>query len=169
MHDPEELFPLIAEIRKKNIAEIVISVFCEVQEKRKDIDIIVIPFTLVIPTSSTLIEHTNRVTGMAYQIGRSRGDLDLDLLIGGGLLHDVGKVMTYEKKGDGFVAGSLEKRLRHPFIGACLVAKHGNYDLTHIVYTHSHEGGGLTRSKEAIVINHCDFIDFEIEKRKVQA
>lgn len=166
MHDPNALFPLISEIEEKKISEIVISAWCEVQERRKDIDIDDIPFTLIIATKRTLIEHTNAVTEMAFEIGRMRGDLNIDLVVAGALLHDIGKVLTYEKKGDVFVPGPLEKNLRHPVVGACLVAKYGNYHLAHIVYVHSHEGDRLSRSREAIIINHCDFIDFEIEKTK---
>ncbi|RKX71333.1 hypothetical protein DRP53_01845 [candidate division WOR-3 bacterium] len=168
MYKPEHLFPLIGRIDDSDLARIVISAWHEVQERRPGVDLKKLPFTLLIPTKRSLIDHTNAVTEMALRIGEMKGGLNLNLLIAGGLLHDIGKVLTYEKRGEGYLAGPLEKTLRHPMVGAALIARFGNFDLVHIVYTHSHEGDNLRRSKEAIIIHHCDFIDFELEKRKVQ-
>ncbi|HID32339.1 MAG TPA: HDIG domain-containing protein [bacterium (Candidatus Stahlbacteria)] len=156
MHEPKELFPLLAEIEDREIMKITTEVWIEVQKQRSDLDVKEIPFTLLIPTRKTLIEHTNTVTRMAYEIGKGRSDLNLNLVIAGGLLHDVGKVLTYKK--------DTEKTLRHPLVGAALLSRYDNLDLVHIVFTHSHEGDHLIRSKESIVVHHCDFIDFEIEK-----
>jgi hypothetical protein len=36
-----------------------------------------------------------------------------------------------------------------------------------IIYAHSHEGDKLKRSPEAVIVNHSDFIDFEIKKSLV--
>ena len=37
-------------------------------------------------------------------------------------------------------------------------------EITHIIYAHSPEGDKTKRSPEAIIVNHCDFIDFQIKK-----
>lgn len=58
-----------------------------------------IPFTLLVQTKTSLLEHTRRVTRMAMAVARERGDLNMDYVIAGGLLHDVGKLLEYEKRG----------------------------------------------------------------------
>jgi hypothetical protein len=37
-----------------------------------------------------------------------------------------------------------------------------NDEIVNIIASHSKEGEFVERCKEAIVIHHCDFIDFEI-------
>jgi len=38
------------------------------------------------------------------------------------------------------------------------------YQISHIIAAHSKEGEFVTRIPEAVIIHHCDFIDFHIEK-----
>lgn len=124
------------------------------------------PFTLLIEDSGKLIDHTKRITNLAKVIFDQRTeDLNLNFLIAGALLHDVGKLLEYEKKDCEFVIGKFGKKFRHPFSGALLAKEIGLPDeVILIIYSHSYEGDRIKRSPEAVIVNHCDFIDFEIKK-----
>jgi putative nucleotidyltransferase with HDIG domain len=96
-------------------------------------------------------------------------NINLEFLIAGALLHDVGKLMEYELKDDGSVVKSeFGKTMRHPVSGSKLAEECGlPNEVVHIIYAHSKEGDTLERSSEAIIVHHCDFIDFEIRKSLV--
>ncbi len=129
-----------------------------------------IPFTLLIEDlDDTLVEHTGRVTRTAVAAAKARGDLDLDTVVSGALLHDVGKVLEYEPGPDGKVGKSeMGKRLRHPVSGAALASELGlPLSVVHIIAAHAGEGNLVSRTPEAILIHHCDMIDFEITKARL--
>jgi len=92
--------------------------------------------------------------------------LNHDNLIAGAILHDVGKLMEYEKTVEGtFVKSKFGKDLRHPFSGMHLALKHGcSSDIAHIIANHAAEGDGTLRSPEAVIVNKADFINFETVK-----
>ncbi len=124
------------------------------------------PFTLLIENSGKLTDHTKRVTNLAKAVYDQRSEkLNLDFLIAGTLLHDVGKLLEYVKDNGKFVKGEYGKKFRHPVSGALLAKELGlNDEIVLIIYGHSHEGDKLKRSPEGVIVNHCDFIDFEIRK-----
>lgn len=130
-------------------------------------DLTSIPFTLLIPTETSLLEHTRRVTRMALAAARERDDLNLDYVLAGGLLHDVGKLLEYEHQGGAVRKARAGELVRHPVSGYALALEAGlPLEVAHIVLAHSEEGEKLKRTPEAILIHHCDFIDFEIAKGK---
>ena len=92
--------------------------------------------------------------------------INLDTLLAGALLADVGKLFELELTDNGTPKQSKEGALvRHPFIGVALCAKHGlPAPIQHVVATHSHEGERVQRSIESIIFHHADFIDFDIAK-----
>ena len=67
-----------------------------------------------------------------------------------------------------YVKCDYAKKFRHPVSGALLAKECGLPDeVVYIIYAHSKEGDITERSPEAIIVNHCDFIDFEIKKSLV--
>ncbi len=124
------------------------------------------PFTLLIEDSGRLTDHTIRITHLAKAVYDLRQeDINLDYLIAGALLHDVGKLLEYVKQGIKYVKSEYGNKFRHPISGALLAKELGLPDeVVFIIYAHSHEGDKLKRSPEAVIVNHCDFIDFEIRK-----
>ena len=127
------------------------------------------PFTLLIENSGKLTDHTKRITRLAKSIFDQRKEnINEDFLIAGALLHDVGKLLEYEFKKGKYVKCDYAKKFRHPVSGA-LLAKESNLpeEIVHIIYAHSKEGDITERSIESIIVNHCDFIDFEIKKSLV--
>ncbi|MFH1312149.1 MAG: HD domain-containing protein [Candidatus Eisenbacteria bacterium] len=133
-------------------------------------DLTSIPFTLLIPDCKfDLIMHTRVVTrtavGIAETLIENYGKavtIDMDILVAGGILHDVGKLLEYVRKGDAVVKSEKGSLLRHPFSGQALAYKHGlPFQVLHMIAYHSKEGDLGKRTTEAIIIHHADFVNFE--------
>ena len=128
------------------------------------------PFTLLInPCPANYIEHIRAVTLTAYRaaelFGEIYGDrvpLDIDILLSGGLLHDIGKLLEYEVGGDITKQTGYGRLMRHPFSGAALAYEFGlPQEVQHIIAAHAGEGEKVKRIPEATLINKADFMSFE--------
>jgi putative nucleotidyltransferase with HDIG domain len=168
-----KILPEVRKIKNKELREKVIHAWEEgirlggwkISDLRK------IPFSLLLPdTKINLVEHTRAVTNTALKVAdvvsRAYGKLvgiDKDVLIAGGILHDVGKLLEYSKTGGKISKSPKGKFLRHPFSGSALAYKCGiPEEVLHLIAVHSHEGDEGFRSVEAIIINHADFVNFEV-------
>jgi len=164
----KRLFPEVNQIRDPKLIEGVLRTWQLAQERGhwKADDLRHIPFTLLIQTRTSLLEHTRHVTRMAMAVARERGNLNMDHVIAGGLLHDVGKLLEYERRAGQVVKSKSGELVRHPVSGYGLTCETNlPLEVRHIVMSHSEEGEKVKRTPEAILIHHCDFIDFEIAKR----
>lgn len=133
-----------------------------------------VPFTLLAgDIDLRYIEHLNscclQCIAIAKVLGEVFGDripINLDYLIAGSLLADVGKPLEFDKDANGnVIKGHYGEMLRHPFSGVAMCYKHGiPAEVMHIVATHSHEGEKVDRSIESIIFHHADFVDFDIAK-----
>ena len=153
-------------IKDETLRNKVIAVWKKAADRGKWDSINDAPFTLLIEDSGRLTDHTKRITNIAKAVYDLRDeDINLDFLIAGALLHDVGKLLEYVKQGGKYVKGEYGNKFRHPVSGALLAKELGLPDeVVLIIYAHSHEGDKLKRSPEAVIVNHSDFIDFEIKK-----
>jgi hypothetical protein len=174
------LFPSILEIRRASLREQVAAVWSEAIAvgcggKGWTFDELrAIPFTLLAgKIDLRFVEHLNScsrqciaIAGVLRETFGDRVPVDLDVLIAGSLLADVGKLLEFDKDASGtLVKGSMGEMLRHPFSGVALCYKHGVApEVMHIVATHSHEGDKVERSIESWIFHHADFIDFDIAK-----
>jgi putative nucleotidyltransferase with HDIG domain len=87
--------------------------------------------------------------------------VDMDILISGAILADVGKLLEYDKKDGKTVQGTYGKYLRHPFSGVALATECGlPAEVCHIIAAHAGEGDHVTRSTEAYIVHHADFMTF---------
>jgi len=133
-----------------------------------------IPFTLLAgKIDLRFVEHLNScckqciaITGVLTEVFGGRVPVNLDYLIAGSLLADVGKMLEFDKNAQGqVVKGPFGEMVRHPFSGVALCYKHGiPAEVMHIVATHSHEGDKTDRTIESWIFHHADFIDFDIAK-----
>jgi len=167
--DIKKCFPELHWIKNIKLREKVVEVWKKAADQGKWKTLNDIPFTLLFENSGLLTEHSKRVAHLAKNIMQVRKeDINRDYLIAGALLHDVGKLMEYELLDDKIVKSEHGKRFRHPVSGSNL-AKECNLpdEIVHIIYTHSYEGDKIDRTPEAIIVHHCDFIDFEIRKLMV--
>jgi putative nucleotidyltransferase with HDIG domain len=128
-----------------------------------------IPFTLLVPDCpATFMEHKRCVVHIARHgaeammefMGTSL-EIDLDTVIAGAILADVGKLLEYEEV-EGEVRQSRRGRaLRHPFTGVALALECGVPDaVCHIIAAHAGEGDLVKRSTEAIIVHHADFMAY---------
>ena len=133
-------------------------------------DLLEIPFTLLIPDCpTTFMEHKRCVVHIARPSALAMKDLmgnaldiDLDVVIAGAILADVGKLLEYEKVNGEAVQSDRGKRLRHPFTGVALAMECGVPDeVCHIIATHAAEGDLVKRTTEAFIVHHADFMAFE--------
>jgi len=90
-------------------------------------------------------------------------NIDFDIIIAGGLLHDVGKLLEIERALEGgYRKSEGGKRLRHPLSGIILAAARNIPEpVLHIIACHSKEGNAVRRTTEAVIIHHADFSNFE--------
>lgn len=164
----ENYFSELDWIENKDLRKKVIDVWKTAIDKGKWQRLQDIPFTLLFENSGLLIDHTKRITKLTLAIANNREEsINKDYLIAGALLHDVGKLLEYELKAGKIVKSAYGEKIRHPAAGAqiaeeCKLPK----EVVHIIAAHSHEGDTMNRTPEAIIVHHCDFIDFEIKKRK---
>jgi putative nucleotidyltransferase with HDIG domain len=130
-----------------------------------------IPFTLLCGPDLrvTFMDHKRCVVHVARAAGEKmnqffRDDLpvNMDVLIAGAILADVGKMLEYELDAQGkTVQGKYGKYLRHPFSGVSLAEECGvPPEVCHIIAAHAHEGDLVTRTTEAYIVHHADFMTF---------
>jgi putative nucleotidyltransferase with HDIG domain len=129
-----------------------------------------IPFTLLVPDCpATFMEHKRCVVHIARRSAEAMQEflgrglpIDLDVVIAGAILADVGKLLEYEKVEGKAVQSDRGRNLRHPFTGVHLAMSCGLPDeVSHIVATHAGEGNMVKRSTEAFIVHHADFMSFE--------
>ena len=159
-------FPELAWIQDKVLRNKVVNVWKTAADRGKWQQLQEIPFTLIFENSGLLVDHTKRITILVRNVGNTREEhLNKDHLIAGALLHDVGKLLEYEMKDGKIMKSKFGEKMRHPAAGAQLAEECDlPKEVVHIIAAHSHEGDSMNRSPEAIIIHHCDFIDFEIKK-----
>ena len=167
-----KLLPEIKKIKDKNLKEKVILAWEQgIKEGGWKIeDLERIPFTLLIKDLRiNLIQHTRAVTHTAYEVGKVLVKLyddmigiDLDVLMAGAILHDVGKLIEYKEIKGRFVKSERGKLLRHPFSGANLASRCGlPEEVVHVIAVHSKEGDLAERTVEGTIVYHADYINFE--------
>jgi putative nucleotidyltransferase with HDIG domain len=128
-----------------------------------------IPFTLLVPNCpATFMEHKRCVVHIARRGAEAMqeflGDslnIDLDTVIAGAILADVGKVLEYEKAGGEVRQSARGRALRHPFTGVAVALECGVPDeVCHIIAAHAAEGDLVRRTTEAIIVHHADFMSY---------
>jgi putative nucleotidyltransferase with HDIG domain len=132
-------------------------------------DLGTIPFTLLVPNCPvSFLAHKRCVVHIARRAAEAMreflGDalpVDMDTVIAGAILADVGKLLEYEKVGGKAVQSERGKLLRHPFTGVALAMSAGVPDrVCHIIAAHADEGNLVKRSTEAFIVHHADFMSF---------
>jgi putative nucleotidyltransferase with HDIG domain len=166
-----KILPELELIRDEALREKTLDVWIDAMEQGgwEAGDLSDIPFTLLIDTGVSILDHTRAVTRTAAAIAETMakfyGDsmpVNRDYLISGGILHDVGKLLEYKLEGGKFVKSEVGKDLRHPFSGTALAFKHGMPSaICHLIAVHAKEGEGGRRMPEAFIIHYADFVNFE--------
>jgi putative nucleotidyltransferase with HDIG domain len=130
-----------------------------------------IPFTLLCGPGLkvSFMDHKRAVVHIAREAGKKVQEffkdelpVDMDVLIAGAILADVGKLLEYVLDENGkAVQGDYGKYLRHPFSGVSLAEECGvPPEVCHIIATHAGEGDMVKRTTEAYLVHHADFMTF---------
>ncbi len=136
----------------------------------KPSDLELIPFTLLADSHGiNLIQHTRGVTEGAVALAEAIRAamplpyaINMDWLVAGGLLHDVGKLLEYER-----VDGAIRKSrngacLRHPVSGSIAAGKAGlPPEIINMIACHAKEGEGAPKRIETVLIHQADFATFD--------
>lgn len=142
-------------------------------------DLFQIPFTLLAGDDMkvSFMAHKQAVVHISKASGQKMNDffkedlpVNIDVLIAGAILADVGKLLEYEKDSQGKTfQGNYGKYLRHPFSGVSL-AEQCNVpsEVCHIIATHAGEGNMVKRTTEAFIVHHSDFMTFEPFKERLK-
>jgi len=134
-------------------------------------DLGVIPFTLLCgpDLKVNFMDHKRCVVHIARASGEKMNQffgndlpVNMDVLISGAILADVGKLLEYELDDSGkAIQGTYGRYLRHPFSGVSLAEKCGvPPEVCHIIAAHAHEGDLVKRTTEAYIVHHADFMTF---------
>lgn len=133
-------------------------------------DLQTIPFTLLCgdDLAVSFMVHKRCVVHVAYEAGKKMNSffktnlpVNMDVLVSGAILADVGKLLEYELKDGKLGTGNYGKYLRHPFSGVSLAEQCGvPADVCHIIATHAAEGDLVKRTTEAYIVHHADFMTF---------
>jgi len=109
------------------------------------------------------VVHIARRSAEAMDEFLGRGlPIDMDTVIAGAILADVGKVLEYEKVDGEARQSARGKYLRHPFTGVAVAMACGvPDDVCHIIATHAGEGNMVKRTTEAWIVHHADFMSYE--------
>ena len=167
----ESLWPELEWIESPELREQVTQTWIKAFEQSplEPDDLNSIPFTLLVPNCpATFMEHKRCVVHIARDgakamrsfLGRALA-IDLDTVVAGAILADVGKLLEYEKEGGVTRQSDRGKALRHPFTGVALALSCGVPDsVCHIIATHAAEGDLVKRSTEAYIVHHADFMSY---------
>ena len=128
-----------------------------------------IPFTLLVPNCpTTFMEHKRCVVHIARRAAESMTEfmgsalpIEMDTVISGAILADVGKLLEYENRDGKTVQSQRGELLRHPFTGVSLAMECGLPDaVCHIIAAHAAEGDLVKRTTEAHIVHHADFMAY---------
>lgn len=120
-----------------------------------------------------LMEHSVDVAELAVAMGEKVKDVDFDLLVAGGLLHDIGKLREISQE-IGFPYTEEGKFVGHIPLGAMMISEYAAAlqpplkgqkldELLHIVLSHHGEqekGSPVScKTKEAFIVHYADELD----------
>ena len=171
--DINRIWPEIQWIKDAGLKEKVTQVWMAALERSPLTadDLETIPFTLLAKDCTVSfmahkrsVVHISRDAGLKIKefYGEDALPIDMDTLIAGAILIDVGKLLEYELVDGKSVQSKRGQYIRHPFSGVYLSMEFGLPDeVTHMVGTHAKEGSLGKRSVESQIVHHADFMTFE--------
>jgi putative nucleotidyltransferase with HDIG domain len=113
-------------------------------------------------------DHLRGVTRLAIGIAKEMGsaypelEIDMDVIMAGGLVHDVGKAWEFDPVNRDRWKQSQKRfgrpSVRHPAYGAHICLAVGlPEEVAHIAMAHSGEGELLLRSLECMIVHQADY------------
>lgn len=167
----EQLWPELGWIDNPQLREAVTKTWLLALERSPLLpeDLNKIPFTLLVANCPTsFMEHKRCVVHIAKDAAHAMQNfmgkalkIDVDTVIAGAILSDVGKLLEYEIKDRKAQQSERGELLRHPFTGVALALECGVPDaVCHIIAAHAAEGDLVKRTTEAFIVHHADFMAY---------
>lgn len=168
----KKIWPEIEWIKDQKLKNKVLDCWVYALEKSvltiKDLE--TIPFSLLAKNCKvSFMNHKRTCVKLAVEMAKTMKDnfgdeikINMDFLIAGAILIDVGKLLEYTKVKSKIVTSKSGELVRHPFSGQAIAARFDLPDeVQHIIATHSSEGDLGKRTVESIIVHHADFVSFE--------
>ncbi len=166
------IWPEINWIQNKDLREKVLNcwVYAIENSPLTPEDLQVIPFSLLIKDCKiSFMNHKRTAVQLSVDIAKRMKEnfkeeikIDMDTLIAGAILIDVGKLFEYDKINGELTTSKTGILLRHPFSGVAVADRFGiPPEVQHIIAYHAKEGDLAKRSVEAIIVHHADFVSFD--------
>lgn len=155
-------FPLIEKIGVAKLREAVIKAWYIAWKESAFKNLEEAPFGLDPAPGETLVKHTNAVTGAAYAMGQQLMEtygvkVNMNYVLAGGILHDLDKVIMYERRDGKMVTSELGKKIFHGAYAAHIALLAGlPQDIVFILMAHSGTVNSILRSPEARLITCVD-------------
>jgi putative nucleotidyltransferase with HDIG domain len=158
LDEVRELFPEIEGISDAGLRQKVLKTWLEAWKASHYDRVEQTPFLHGILAEINNIEHTKAVTAMCVQFAKIMEEfhgitVNMDFLIAGAILHDVGKIFEYCE-----TPSKLGQLFTHPLSGVYVAAREDlPLEVLHIIGTHSLEGELIKRTPEAAIVHQMDF------------
>ncbi|MDA4114651.1 MAG: HDIG domain-containing protein [Thaumarchaeota archaeon] len=164
-------FPEVERIGDGDLRDRVVKVWIRALEKSAWDDINRIPMSPGGPEKLegfSLVDHTRCVTRTAMDLARNLVEIhhlsiDMDSVIAGAVLHDVGKPMLGRREGDRVVISDEGRKLTHIMLGSALAMEEGlPLDIVHIIFAHTVPYVTAKQSVppqtiEGVIVHYADF------------
>lgn len=162
IEDVRKAFPDLARIENRELEEKVVRIWCDVWRESEWEDLSDCPYNSLVPEMS-LVKHVNQVvrgaSDLAVRGRESVGlDIDEDILLVAGLLHDVSKLVEYEPGTDEKAKKSdLGARYQHAFYGAFKAQAAGfPLPVIQIIINHTISSNVIPDTPEALCVYYSD-------------
>lgn len=160
-----ELFPEVAEIKNKKLADAVIALWLKSWQESDWDDLTDVPKNDRM-SEVNLVQHVRGVTRAAIAIAKVAIEMydnikiDMDVMITGSLLHDMSKPIEGNK--DGKTARG--KLFPHGYLAAQMCQDAGlPNEIVHIILTHSKNTTPMVpKTMEALIVHYADYCDSDI-------
>lgn len=165
----KELFPELEQIQNESWRQVVVDIWLEIWEESDWEDPADCPKNAKDVVDYPGTDHIRNVTRQALAIAdvvEKAYDrvVNRDVLIAGGLLHDVSKLLESAPGADGRpVVTGKGKLVQHGVLGAAKAVEKGLPDeVLHIIVGHTHQSATIPATIEGIIIHYVDFLDSDI-------
>ncbi len=154
-------FPLIEKIEDAGVRNGVIRAWFIAWKESSFKTLEEAPFGMDAPFDS-LVKHSSAAASGAYAMGKQLQEeygvkLNLDYVIAGALLHDLDKIISYERKGDKVQQSALGAQIVHGAYGGHIALLAGlPMEIAYIIMAHSPSVNVELRSPEGQLISYAE-------------
>lgn len=158
----KKAFPSIEKIKDAELQEGVVKAWHIAWKESAFKNLEDAPFGLDPAPGETLVKHTNAVTGAAYAMGQQLMqvygvEVNMDYVLAGGILHDLDKIVMYDRRDGKIVMSELGQKIFHgAYAGHIALLVGLPQDIVFILMAHSGTVNSILRSPEARLITCVD-------------